>query len=109
MRTFDAIESIPQGQYGPTLKPGSGASFPQALGEMDEDILNTVKRVGEFVGSRDVGQLEALSTAVWIRVREEPRDDVEVTQRLQTLKPHIQEAEAEVAARDSKAFLEVVR
>lgn len=105
MISYDALRSIPQGTYGPTLEPGDGECFTDAFGEGNQSALELIPKVAAYVGSRNVVSLEALATATWIRTRENVDDDLQVQNRLAELKPHLPIEIIEVGVRDSKAFL----
>ncbi len=105
MESYGAVVVVPQRPYGPTLKTGDGAKFPRKLGGVTEASLLKVKAVARFVDERSVFALEALATAVWIRVKEDLNDTSTVTTRLRELKPHLSETDAATGVADSIIFL----
>jgi hypothetical protein len=48
-----------------------------------------IERICRFIQGKNVGQLERLATAAWIRTEEGIRDTDAVATRLNHLKPHV--------------------
>lgn len=107
MMSYDALQMIPQGQYGPSLKPGQGSGFPTAFHSADvaDTTLKMIEQTAEFVGASTVIELESLATATWIRTRENVKEDSSVFARLRELKPHLAESVAKDGVLKSKTFL----
>jgi hypothetical protein len=83
--------------YGVVLQPGAMAGFVRAMEPLAPNELQAIESVCEFVGGRNVAELERLATASWIRSQEGKSEPAEVAERLHSLKPHIPIADAERA------------
>jgi uncharacterized protein YwgA len=91
MRADSLIRLSPNPPYGPSLAPGEATEqikrqFPRTLEKFERQIDFVAQKLGE----KPVSELEALSTAFYVRLREHadiPRD--RHVQLLRELKPHI--------------------
>jgi hypothetical protein len=98
MRSYTAIEVEPAGDgYGVILHPGEMASYVTAKAPLSQEARDVVEEVCEFVGAKNVHELEKLATAGWIRVRERIEEHEAVANRLHALKPHIAISDARAA------------
>jgi hypothetical protein len=88
MKSYLAVVSEQVLGYGPRLKIGKGKSFVEG-GIVDRPIVDAIRKACQFVGDSNVGQLEALATAAWIRSRENLVNQPKVVDRLIELKPHV--------------------
>jgi len=108
MKSYGGAEMEPAFDgYGVLLSPGKMASFVKQRVELSDETLRALQHVCEFLQFKNVGQLERLATAAWIRTREGITDPDEVARRLHELKPHISQAEARVADREVSALLQM--
>jgi uncharacterized protein YwgA len=83
--------------YGVLLSASTKAQFVKQQVELTQEKLAAIQKVCEFIRHKNVGDLERLATAAWIRTHEEIADHEEVARRLNQLKPHIPLAEAQTA------------
>jgi hypothetical protein len=91
-----AVEPNEHG-YGVVLCAGAMADFVRAMEPLAPNELRAIEDVCEFVGVRNVVELERLATASWIRCQEGKTERADVAERLHALKPHIAIADAERA------------
>ncbi|HRK20166.1 MAG TPA: hypothetical protein PLX06_00040 [Fimbriimonadaceae bacterium] len=108
MVSYGAIDVVPQGQYGPTLLPGEGRGFPEALGKAEPKGLDSISKVASFVGSRNVVALESLATATWVVREENVHGEEAVLKRLKELKPHLEDEIAKKGVQDSDELQRVL-
>jgi len=107
MKSYEATTVEPAFDgYGVILSPGDMASFAKQRAPLSAETLQAIERVCQFLRHRNVGYLERLATAAWIRTREGIQDPDAVARRLNDLKPHISLAEARQADEEVRAFLE---
>jgi uncharacterized protein YwgA len=107
MKSYGAAEVEPAFDgYGVLLSSGKMAPFVKKMARLTTDELEAIERVCDFLRFRNVGHLERLATAAWIRTREKIRDPDEVALRLHELKPHISLSDARQADDEVRAFLE---
>jgi hypothetical protein len=98
MLSYAAITSEPDPNgFGVVLKPGPGVNFVDCGAPLGKDEEAQVERICQFVGKRNISDLERLATAAWIREQEGIRDTHTVACRLNQLKPHVSVPEAERA------------
>lgn len=98
LRSYGGITVEPNEQgYGVVLQPGTMASFVHAMAALSPNELQAIESVCEFIGNRNVAELERLATASWIRHQEGKSERADVAERLHALKPHIAVADAERA------------
>lgn len=100
MRSYKAVDQTPVPDYGVILKPGEMAEFLQDIAPLDHDETTAIDKVCDFVGTKDVKDLERLATAAWIRSEEGLKNHDEIATRLHFLKPHISEAAAKSASEE---------
>jgi uncharacterized protein YwgA len=90
MRSYAAISSLPMADgYGVVLIPAENADWLKRQADLSLEQSQGISKVCEFVGSKNVTQLERLATAAWIRKQEKVQDSQAVATRLHELKPHI--------------------
>lgn len=77
--------------------PGEMAEFVKGIAELSKEEAEAFENACEFVGSRNVTDLERLATASWIRYQEHATKAADVGKRLNALKPHISITDAERA------------
>jgi len=107
MQSYGAVVVEPAFDgYGVILKPGEMASFAKLHAPLSDAEGEVIDRVCRFIRAKNVGQLERLATAAWIRTREAVEDPDEVAERLHQLKPHISLVEAREADQEVVAFLD---
>jgi hypothetical protein len=98
MQSYDAIQIEPnQEGYGVVLSPGSMCNYVRTHAPLEATELHAIQQTCEFVGNRNVLDLERLATASWIRYQEQEADPENVAARLHELKPHIALADARIA------------
>lgn len=91
MRADSLIRLSPNPPYGPSLAPGEAAEqikkqFPRTLKKFEREI----DFVARQLGGKPVSELEALSTALYVKLRHP--EDIQrdrLVQLLRELKPHI--------------------
>jgi hypothetical protein len=106
MQSYGAITVEPAFDgYGVILKPSAMAEFVKSQAALSFAEAQGIQRVCRFIRSKNVGQLERLATAVWIRSSLGIQEPEAVAQKLNALKPHIPLTEAYQADRDAVAFL----
>jgi hypothetical protein len=107
MKSYGATEVEPAFDgYGVLLSPAKMASFVKQRATLPDETHAAIEEVCRFIRFKNVGQLERLVTAAWIRTREGLQDTDEVAKRLHQLKPHISVAEAREADREVVVLLE---
>lgn len=93
--------------YGPSLKPTEESKtlrthFPVTLGKYEEEIDFIV----QALGTKDVGQLERLATALYVMLNPEgEQTDEERAARIHRYKPHISIESARDAINDVKIIM----
>lgn len=98
MKSYGAITVEPNvAGYGTMVFPGEMAGFVKGNAELSKEEVEAIENACEFVGSRNVTDLERLATASWIRHQEHVTKQADVAKRLNSLKPHISIADAERA------------
>lgn len=95
-----------QQQYGPrltTTEEGHSlqGKFPKTLSRFAERL----DAVASFLGSRGVGDLERLGTALLFQREDPSLDDFGVANRICDVKPHVDYEEAVEACREVREFL----
>jgi uncharacterized protein YwgA len=90
MRADSLIRLSQSPPYGPSLAPGLATEqikkqFPQTLMKFEKQI----DFVAQKLGGKQVSELEALSTALYVRLREHDVPQDRQVQLLRELKPHI--------------------
>jgi hypothetical protein len=105
MRTYDAVLSVPQGGYGPSLQVGPGSKFVDAGARIGHSDSALIDAAAKFLGKKSVGELEAVVTSGWIKVREHQNDPEQIAMRLVELKPHILVPSARMATLEATHFL----
>jgi uncharacterized protein YwgA len=110
MRSYGAVEIEPAFDgYGVTLSTGKMSYFAEQRAPLPTNTLEAIERVCQFLRHRNVGRLERLATAAWIRTREGVEDQDMVASRLNELKPHISLQDARQADDEVRTFLEEER
>lgn len=94
MKSYAAIEVQPCTDFGVVLKPSDNASLVKKESPLLASEVESIQAIGQFVGSKNVTELERLATAVWVRGREHASDNRDVANRVHDLKPHISIADA---------------
>ncbi len=89
MKSYSALISVPVQEFGVMLSSGNMADYVKQRAPLSIEEMKAIKRVCEFVGKRNVLELERISTAAWIRTQENIQDTNKVAQRLHELKPHV--------------------
>ena len=89
MKSYEAIRQTAVPAYGVVLQPGELAGFLKKVAPLKVEEEDAISRVCEFVGTKDVKDLERLATAAWIRKREGVMENHKIAERLHELKPHI--------------------
>lgn len=112
MEFLRAIEREPQPGYGPRYALTEGGRFLiDELGKGSEKYSERLGRVAELVSTKNVRQLEALTTLIFVATEpdecEKAPGEVERRLRVQELKPHLTEPEL-VAAQESFSELKKV-
>jgi hypothetical protein len=92
--------------FGVILRPGDMAGFVKARAPLTARTQQGIDRICDFIRSKNVGQLERLATAAWIRTREGIEDSDVVAERLNQLKPHVSLRDAREADREFVTFLQ---
>jgi hypothetical protein len=106
MKSYGAIVVQPAYDgYGVLLRPGPMASFVKQHSPLSAQTQEGLDRVAAFIQSKNVGQLERLATAAWIRTQEAIEDPDAVAVRLNELKPHVSLRQAREADEELVAFL----
>lgn len=107
LKSYSAIEVEPAFDgYGVKFSPGVNASFVKRQASLSADEQATIDKVCRFIRQKNVGQLERLATAAWIRTEEGISDPDEVALRLNELKPHVSLSDAREADREVLGFLQ---
>jgi len=82
-----------QPPYGPKLGTTDRAQYIQSLfTQTVEQYANYIESVSERLASKDVSELERLSTALWVINKDCARPRVEQARELTQIKPHISQA-----------------
>jgi uncharacterized protein YwgA len=106
MKSYGAITVQPAYDgYGVILRPCDMADFVKRRAPLTAETRSGIDRVCRFIQAKNVGQLERLATAAWIRTREGVEDPDAVAERLNQLKPHISVKEARDADAELLTFL----
>lgn len=106
MRSFGAVEVERNDDgYGVVLRPSARADYVKQSFQLSPDEESEIERICEFVGSRNVTELERLATAAWIRTREGISSSEDVAERLHQLKPHVSIEAAKRADLEIAEFL----
>src|SRR5262245_46783752 len=75
MKSFGAVEVEPAFDgFGVILSPGNMASFPTQRSVLSPDTMRGIEHVCRFLRHKNIGQVERLATAAWIRTREGTQD-----------------------------------
>ena len=110
MQSYAAITVQPAYDgYGVLLRAGDNAEFVKKTAPLSTGAQQGIDRVCQFIQSKNVGQLERLATAAWIRTRELTEDPDTVALRLNQLKPHISVKEAREADCELVAFMQATK
>jgi uncharacterized protein YwgA len=99
MKSYGAISQTPVAGYGVVLNLGENAEFVKKRSSLSPTEQESIARIAQFVGKKNVADLEKEATVAWIRNRENIRDTQAVAERIHDLKPHIPVADAAVADR----------
>ncbi len=103
MKSYGAVALDPAFDgYGVLLRPAEKADFVRERGPLRAETSHGIDAVCRFIEGKNVGQLERLATAAWIRTQEGIREPDAVASRLHRLKPHVslhqaREADEELA------------
>ena len=89
MRSYSAIAVQPVAGYGVQIAPGDNVKTLNKLATLTLAEKAEIARIVEFVGDKDVSELERIATAVWIRQRKHITDSQGVAACLNELKPHV--------------------
>jgi uncharacterized protein YwgA len=108
MRSYGGVIAEPAlDGYGVILSPGEMETFVKKRAPLPPKTDRALDDVCRFIKSKNVGELEQLATAAWIRKREAIQDRDAVAARLHELKPHISLAQARKADQELLTFLGV--
>jgi hypothetical protein len=107
MQSYGALTIAPAFDgYGVILKPGEMARYAKLRAPLSEEEEKAIGRVCQLIRSKNVGQLERLATAAWIRTRLGIQESDAVALKLTELKPHVSLSDALDADREVSAFLQ---
>ena len=106
MQSYGAIRVEPNAEgYGVVLCLDDKADFVRQVAPLSSKEHELIDAVCNFVGRRNVTELESLATASWIRNQEGVTDSAAVVERLNSLKPHISLLQAEQANEEILTWL----
>jgi hypothetical protein len=106
MQSYAAVKIEPNAEgFGVVLTTGPGAGFATRLAQLSKTEQTQVELTCQFVGNRNMADLERLATAAWIRMNEGRTESHRVAARLNQLKPHISVPQAEAADAEVFSFL----
>jgi len=108
-RADGLVELKPQAPYGPrlvTTEQGKALQerFPKTLTKYHDELQS----VAELIGSKGVGELERLGTALLLLKSHAEWDDPQISMELCRLKPHVSEPQALAAVTKVREFLSEV-
>jgi uncharacterized protein YwgA len=104
MLSYDAVEKDAIGGYGPQLRVGEGAVFVEDQ-VVSASALDAIRKATQYVSSRNVSELEALATTVWLMTPGQPNERAELVSGLIKLKPHISQPIANKAYDEALAWM----
>jgi hypothetical protein len=106
MRSYSGVTAEPADDgYGVILSPGEMGTFVKKRAPLPPKTDRALDDVCRFIKSKNVGELERLATAAWIRTREGVRDRDAVAARLNELKPHVSLEQARESDEELLTFL----
>lgn len=106
MRANFVIDAQPRPPYGPSLEPGQSSKmlkkkFPNTIRRYQGQI----KLVADFLAKKDVGDLEGLSTALYVTKKSPKASEGKRATKIVSLKPHISESTARRAVEEVDGML----
>ena len=106
MRSRLQLDLNPRYPYGPSFILGVRGELSLGLVAKYSDA---VKFVANELSIRTAGNLERVSTALYVRVKNPELTDVEAAQQVNKLKPHVSIAQATEAVTETHRLREVAR
>jgi len=105
MKSYAAISIKAVGQVGVELKPSVNAAYVEDHAALSSTERQNIEKIGEFVGAKNVMELERIATTVWVRSREGLTDSTAVAARVHALKPHVSISDALTADKEALGCL----
>jgi uncharacterized protein YwgA len=105
LRGNGLVERRSHERYGPHLYASPSANdylglFPKTIGHYEPSMNFVVSKLA----SKNIAELERLSTALYVRLEMPDEDDAARAKRITQLKPHVSNQEALDALRDVEGF-----
>lgn len=98
LRADQLLDVKPKERYGPSLLPSVNADkVLDWYSSTVEEYLPHVRFVAERLGTKNVAELERLSTALWVMENSPDKAPAEQVAEIVRLKPHVPPEDAEAA------------